>query len=196
MNRRVTLGIAIVILASALGAATAEKRFPSFHGEKTPLQELLSHLRDSRLVDGYVWTYSDFMVLIQLYPSPMDFRAEDVPFQGRVPWRPAWESGWVVKSQLTSPQQEIFARSRVTMLLREQDGKTCVVNELTGERIFTEKAPQQDATAVEIPCEKIWSQFETLVQLPEPAKSEISRLLKTPPSPPKFKRKAQGEGRE
>ena len=82
------------------------------------------------------------------------------------------------------------------MLLREQDGKTCVVNELTGERIFREKAPQQDATAVEMPCERIWSQFETLVHLSDEAKAEISQLLKTPPARPKFKRKASAEVQE
>lgn len=191
MTRRMIFGIVIACLASAPRAATGDNVFPVFHGEKTPLQEMLMRLRKSRLVDGHVWTYSNLMVLVQLYPGPMDFRAEDVPFRGQVPWRPAWECGWFVKNQVSKSQQEVFAKSRVTMVLAEEDGTTCVVNELTGERIFREKAGQQDGSAVELPCEKMWSRFETLAYLPEDAKAEISLLLKRPLAARRFKRKSE-----
>lgn len=182
-----------ILLAASICAVSAAAKYPVFHGDETALRRILSHIQESTIVDGGLWTYRDMAVVVQLHPSPLDFRAEDVPFSGQVPWRPAWILGWQIREQLTKSEQEVFAVSRVTMIHREQDGLTCVVNELTGERIFKEKASQQNATAVEMPCERIWSQFETMVQLPEEFRREISQLLKTPPAAPKFKRRARSE---
>ena len=185
-----------LLMCGAVLTNGAAAKFPVFHGDDTALRKLVSHIRDSRISDGYLWTYGDLAVLVQLYPAPIDFRAEDVPFRGHVPWRPAWIEGWPIREQLTKTEQNTFVMSKVAMILREEDGTTCVVNELSGKRIFKEKAGEQDGTAVEMPCEKIWSQFETLGELPEPAKLEISELLRTPPAAPKFKRKARVEPQE
>jgi hypothetical protein len=79
--------------------------------------------------------------------------------------------------------------SRFVLILREQDGKTCMVNSLTGERIFREGPSAQSASAIEMPCQEIWKQVPELDVVPEQAQAEITELLKTPPAPPKFKRR-------
>jgi hypothetical protein len=162
------------------------KLFPVLHGEPTPLQDALSKIKESRLIEGYVWTYADLEVLVQLYPAPMDFRLEDAP-----PNQPPWRYPWVPGSELYEPAdaQKIIRESRFVLILREQDGKTCMVNSLTGERIFKEGPTAQSASAVEIPCQEIWKQVLQLDVVPEQARAEITELLKTPPAPPKFKRR-------
>ncbi|SRR6266446_3816345 len=188
---RTRIKIVLILLCGAVSKASATASV--LHGEETKLRRVLSRVQHSRDLAPDIWTYGDLAILVRLHPSSMDFRRRDVPFEGQVPWRPAWIIGWQVKQQLTKTERDIFARSRVTLIHREEDGATCVVNELTGRRIFTEEAAQQDASAVEMPCEKIWSQFESLVQIPDAAKLEVSHVLRTPPPPPRFERKTSSK---
>jgi hypothetical protein len=167
--------------------ALGGKLFPVLHGEPTRLQTVLSRLKESRLIEGYLWTYADVEVLVQLYPAPIDFRLEDSP-PGQAPWR----HPWVGRSDLyrePADAQKIIRESRFVLILREQDGKTCMVNSLTGERIFKEGPDAQSASAMEIPCEEVWKHVRELDVVPERARAEINELLKTPPALPKFRRR-------
>src|SRR6266849_3570031 len=105
-----------------------------------------------------------------------------------VPWRPAWVDGW----SLSKPPEirEVIEKSEFALVLREQDGETCVVNPLSGKRILQETARQQDTTAVELPCAEIWQKLGSL-GLPESAQSEVAKYLQTPPHPPLFERHPQ-----
>jgi hypothetical protein len=168
--------------------AMGGKLFPVLHGEPTPLQNALSRIKQSRLIDGYVWTYADLEVLVQLYPGPIDYRLEDSP-AGVPPWKYPWVFGGQLQLYEPADVQKIIRESRFVLILREQDGKTCIVNALTGERIFKEGPDAQSASEIEIPCQEIWKQVPELDVVPEQARAEITELLKTPPAPPKFKRR-------
>jgi hypothetical protein len=186
-SRSVTIVLPFLLLSVyAANTALGSRLFPVLHGEPTPLQNALSRIKESRLIEGYVWTYADLEVLVQLYPAPMDFRLEDSP-PGQAPWR----HPWVPRSELYEPAdaQKIIRESRFVLILREQDGKTCMVNSLTGERIFREGPSAQSASAIEMPCQEIWKQVRELDVVPQQAQAEITELLKTPPAPPKFKRR-------
>ena len=182
---RVVLPLLLLCLFEAT-TALGEKRFPVLHGEPTPLQSSLSRLKSSRLIEGHVWTYADLEVLVQLYPAPIDFRLEDSP-PGQAPWR----HPWIPRSELYEPvdAQKVIRESRFVLILREQDGKTCMVNSLTGERIFKEGPDAQSASAMEIPCAEVWRYVLELDVVPEQARVEINQLLKTPPALPKFRRR-------
>jgi hypothetical protein len=92
-------------------------KFPVLHGEPTPLQNALSRIKQSRLINGYVWTYAELEVLVQLYPPPDDLRVEDLP-PGETPWK----YPWVPRTDLYKPAdvQKIVRESRFVLILREQ----------------------------------------------------------------------------
>src|SRR5258708_4870525 len=127
-------------------------------------------------------TYGDMAVVVQLYPPPTDLRREDLP-SGKVPWRPAWVAGWY----LSKPPEirEVIEKGEFALVLREQDGETCLVNPLSGNRILHETARQQDTTAVELPCAEIWEKLGSL-GLAEGAQSEVAKYLRTSRAPPLF----------
>jgi hypothetical protein len=75
--------------------------------------------------------------------------------------------------------KEVIRRSRITLIIREGDPRLCIVNELTGARSLTESASEQDASAVELPCEDVLKSFETLAEPPESARAEILKLLRS-----------------
>ena len=124
--------------------------FPEFHGEDTELRWALEQVKVSRLIDGYVWTVGNAVLVIQLYPAPMDWREEDHPAE--FPKHIA-SVGPVRAQHLRDPSligrvESILRKSDIILLLREQDGKSCILNELHGQRIYEQNGHMQDSTAV------------------------------------------------
>jgi hypothetical protein len=177
------LVVAVIGSSSLLGISVQGATV--FAGDESPLRKSLVH---ATVVEKAVYTNGNVAAMIRVFPEPIDFRLEDAP-PGQVPWRPAWLSGWQFTRDMNKSEVEIIRRSDLTLVVREQDGKTCVVNELSGARIFTETAEQQDKTAVELPCAKIWDSFETLAGFTASDRKEITALLETPPPPPSFRRR-------
>jgi hypothetical protein len=179
-------------LAVMLGLAgsSGPRVFPQFHGENTDLRWALSQIKSSRLVDGYIWTIGAFAIVIQVYPAPMDFRMEDLPsgFPEHVPWIPPVRGRNLYDPSLLQKVEGILRKSDVILILRRQNGENCVLNALSGERVFKQDARAQAATAVDFPCTSIWSRPE-MPELSEADRAAISELLRTPPSPPKFIRR-------
>jgi hypothetical protein len=81
--------------------------------------------------------------------------------------------------------ETILRKSDIVLLLREQDGKSCILNGFPGQRIFEQRGRAQDATAVHLPCDDVWTRPE-MPDVSEGDRVSISELLRTPPAPPKF----------
>src|ERR1700674_1896986 len=73
--------------------------------------------------------------------------------------------------------QKVIRESRFLLILREQDGKTCMINSLTGERILKEGPDAQSVSKVERPCQDVWMQVRELDIVPEAARVEITELF-------------------
>jgi hypothetical protein len=120
----------------------------------------------------------------------MDYREEDTPpgFALHIAWVEPVRARHLYDPSLIKKVEHVLRKSDIILLLRKQDGKACILNELWGRRIFEQRAKEQDATAITLPCEDIWSRPE-MPNLSEPDQRTISELLRTPPAPPKFKRR-------
>lgn len=166
-----------LVFALAFGQAP---ELPQFHGEDGALRKAMRLARYSRLNDGHTWTYGSIAITAVLYPRRHDVRLSEVP-KGVVPWRPVAISRFDWKK---SPEaQEVIERSTIILVLRAEDGTTCVVNRLPGERIYKETLREQDVTAVELPCAEIWERG-LLPEMPADARQQLTEYLKTPPAPP------------
>lgn len=182
-----------IVLAIVVGLASpSEGAFPEFHGDDTELRWALAQIKVSRLIDGYIWTVGSVALVIQIYPAPMDWREEDHP-----PGFPIHiASVGPVRAQhlhdpgLIKKVEPILRKSVFILLLREQDGKSCILNELSGQRIYAQNGRAQDTTAAHLPCEQIWDRPE-MPELSEADRLKISELLRTPPAPPKFIRRGR-----
>ena len=184
--------IAVLISMMCGLVRPAGAAFPEFHGQETELRWALRQLKFSRLRDGYVWTMGSVAMVIQLYPAPMDWREED-----HSPGFPIHTAsiGPVRARHLYDPSmlkrvETILRKSDIVLLLREQDGKSCILNGLSGQRIFEQGGRAQGATAVHLPCDDVWTRPE-MPDVSEGDRVSISELLRTPPAPQKFIRRRQ-----
>jgi hypothetical protein len=177
----------LIVLLGLVPLLALAHDLPRFFGDDTALRTLIKNARHNRVQGGWIWTHEDRAIVVALFPQPIDLRVEDLP-PGRVPWRPADVSPWhFVRSE---EERELLKRSSFVLVFREQDGKTCVSNQLSGERILAEKPWEQDRTTIEFPCDAIWRKLGSL-GLSDSDREIISEYLKTPPASPKFKRKAK-----
>ena len=175
-----------VLSLTAGEAASNEPVRIKVHGEDS---KLARSVQGAELGDAEAWIYGDTVILVRIFPELRDYRIEDAP-PGIVPWRPAWIGEWPFIKHLPKDEADLVVlSSRLTLLYREQDGRTCVVNELSGKRISTEKDATQDKTAVELPCSDVWTKFETLAACPPSQRQEIEAQLRKPPRPPRFRRR-------
>jgi hypothetical protein len=170
----------VVCCAICLSVAVARAAQPPvFLGDNTDLRKALRYAAE--YVEA-VYTVKNLAVMVRVYPEELDFRVADhVP--GHVPWRPAWLHPLLLSERIDKAEIELLKKSNFTQIMREEDGKTCLVNELTGARVFSQSSQQQDRTAVEMPCSKIWESFETLAEVSEESRLEIISMLKAPPVP-------------
>jgi hypothetical protein len=150
--------------------------FPEFHGEETELRWALKQLKTSRLIDGHVWTVGSLALVIQVYPSPMDWREEDHPpgFPMHVASVGPVRARHLRDPSLLTKVESILRESDIVLLLREQDGKNCIVNQLQGRRIFEQNGRMQDSTAIHVSCDHIWERAE-VPNLPESDRQMIKQ---------------------
>lgn len=190
-----SLRFPIILILSAMVCLVRPSKaaFPEFHGEDTELRWALEQVKVSRMIDGYVWTVGNAVLVIQLYPAPMDWREEDHPpgFQKHIASVGPVRAQHLRDPSLIGKVESILRKSDIVLLLREQDGKSCILNELHGQRIYEQNGHMQDSTAVHVPCDQIWDRPEVPPELSDADRLMINELLRTPPSPPKFIRRGK-----
>ncbi|HXN55635.1 MAG TPA: hypothetical protein VN874_05160 [Myxococcales bacterium] len=168
--------ISLLMVLCLLGATEAmgRKLFPVLHGEPTPLQNALSRIKESRLIDGYVWTYADLEVLVQLYPPPSGIRTEDLP-----PGETLWKYPWVARSDLYAPADVSKGHSREPLPADpSRAGRKDLHDKFAYRRAHTQRGTRcSERLKVEMPCQDVWMQVRELDIVPEAARVEITELF-------------------
>lgn len=138
-----------MLLASASGAAQLP---PLVIGDATPLRQVLFHAAGKHAKAGLLVTRANVAIMVIRFPTSLGIMASQLP-RGILPWRPVW---LYLEDVIESPKdREVIAKSLFALVDREEDGTTCMLNELTGKRILAQWPKEQDSTAVELPCKDV-----------------------------------------
>jgi hypothetical protein len=173
--KRWSASVLALIMSVGIRASARDRIPDNYHGERTPLQAALAgiiHKVCDRIATDEVWTFKDLAVAVDLEPPG-------------VKGRPAsWWSPITVPWCYADPRQaehikEVIRKSRITLIIREGNPRLCIVNEFTGARSLTQSTREQDVSAVELPCEDVLKSFESLAELPEGARADILKLLRS-----------------
>lgn len=156
-------------VACLLGSGAFAARQPLYVGEDTALRKALERLDSPYQA---VYTSAALVVTIRIHSEQIDHHVKTSSDPCCT-----WLLPIQFTENLTKEQIALVRQSRFTLITREDDRVTCVVNELNSSRIWTETRFQQDKTAVEMPCAKIWENFETLATIPEKSQMALSVLL-------------------
>jgi hypothetical protein len=132
------------LAAAPLGADAAE--MTTFHGDATPLRELIVSKRMACLSD-HLWTYRDTALCIDTRPA--NYTSEFISFR---PMHPVWV--WHKNLRKASPQLvPILERATLIQVLQANtDPKMCGVNILSGRRILSQSWSEQDKSSEYLPC--------------------------------------------
>lgn len=166
-----SIGVLLMTNASPLQADPSSIREPS-------LQDVLLEDQRSRLQLARIWVFSDTALVAILHPRSDDGLWRDqMPLEEYPPWYPPSIPAFHWRDA-SDASRRVLRRSTVILVLRHDDGTSCTVNELDGERILTESNQQQILTAFEMPCVQIWNHLESAV--PEVVRLEAQGYLATP----------------
>lgn len=173
--KRWSASVPALIMSVGIRAGAQDRIPDNYHGERTPLQAALAGIvrkACDRIATDEVWTFKDLAVAVDLEPPGV--RGRPASWWSRVtgPWCYA-------DAKQAELIKGVIRKSRITLIIREGDPRLCIVNELTGARSLTESAREQDASAVELPCADVLKSFETLAELPESARADILKLLRS-----------------
>jgi hypothetical protein len=174
--KRWSASVLALIMSVGIRASSRDRIPDNYHGERTPLQAALAGIVRKvcdRIATAEVWTFKDLAVAVDLEPPGVKGRP--------AAWWSLTTGPWCYADATQAEHiKEVIRKSRITLIIREGgDPRLCIVNELTGARSLTESPREQDVSAVELPCEDVLKSFETLAELPEGARADILKLLRS-----------------
>ena len=147
----------LAILAYALCASSAiADSTPTLRGEDTELRRAILAGEGTGLDRRYLWTWRDAAVTVEPF-SALGIFGRPESLKQMVPWAHLWVEGFEFARIHKSQPAVVALMRRATYVLIHQtsDLRVCVINVLSGSRVFQEGPEAQKRTAKELPCSEI-----------------------------------------
>lgn len=163
---------------------------PRIHGSTTDLVKALSRIQ-GRIQEADIWAKDWVAVVALLYPLP-DGICDPFHPPPTEYWMPAGFTGGVLPKDAQS--RAAIEAGVVLLIIRKQDGVTCVVNELRGSRLLVETVSTQEATALTMKCDGVQARLTALGVVDSVVGEIKSRLASQPRECEKRKVRRDAEG--
>jgi hypothetical protein len=164
----------MILAASPNKPSFVEMRQPIYLGDDTAVRKALMNVD---LSYSFAYTSATGVVLVRAF-----FRGKGAQQLAEVKTiHPLVVPVFHLQDRVTEEEKQLLLRTRFTIIYFWDDRRTCVVNELKGAQV-REGFWEQDRTAVDVPCEKMFDAFETLRSVPNEDRKLILGLI--PPIQP------------